>query len=415
MTTDTINHKISKPNDLLVPQKHLGKNGIILLITLLSMVAPLSTDMYLPALPSMTEFFQASSSLVNLTLSGFFFFMAVGILFLGAASDKYGRKPILLISLLLYGIFTGACAFAGNIYALILFRLLEAFGAGGMIAISTAIVKDAFPDQSRDTVLAVVQTMGVLAPMLAPIFGAVILSFVSWRGTFLFLVAISIICFIIALLMEETIQKEQRLNCSIFGTLGNLIQVSKHSGFTLFLICTGLLSAPYMAYISICSYIYIDYFHLSKTTYSLFFAVNSFAMVFGPIIYLRLPKNSAKKIMAVLYLLIFLTTIFLGIFAHISPVFFFLSFLPFSLTTSCLRPFSTAILLRQHDKDAGAASSVLNFIVTICGSFGMIVGSLAWSDYIYGLTITTLLFTILSLFFWIFILKSKVTLISVKD
>ncbi len=79
-----------------IKQKYLGNKGFILFIALMNMFIQLSTDLYLPALPTMGAYFQSNPAVTNLTLSAFFFFYAVGILIWGPLSDKYGRKPVLL-------------------------------------------------------------------------------------------------------------------------------------------------------------------------------------------------------------------------------------------------------------------------------------------------------------------------------
>ena len=85
-----------------IKQKYLKKAGLIALITVLGMTPPLSTDMYMPSLPKMAEFFHAAPVLVNMTMVAFFISMSVGMLVMGPLSDRSGRKKILIISLLLY-------------------------------------------------------------------------------------------------------------------------------------------------------------------------------------------------------------------------------------------------------------------------------------------------------------------------
>ena len=114
-------------------QRYLGEWGLIALITFLSAFVPLSTDLYLPALPGMALYFDVTSDIANLTLILFFVFFAGGTLLWGPASDKYGRRPILLVGLSLYTAASIGCANSGGIDQLIVFRILQAGGGSGEI------------------------------------------------------------------------------------------------------------------------------------------------------------------------------------------------------------------------------------------------------------------------------------------
>lgn len=380
------------------------------------MIVPLSLDMYLPAVPHMTQVFDTSESVVNFTLVGFFFFMAVGILLFGPLSDKYGRKSMLLLGTGVYAIFSAACAIAPTIGFLIVARIVQALGAGCMMAVSTALIKDSFEKRTRDVVLAVVQAMAVIAPMLAPIVGAWIVTVSGWRMTFWVLVAMAILCFAAVLLLQETIPAEERNKGSVLSSLGGLYKVGKNTGFSLFLLTVGVLSAPYMAYISVCSYIYIDFFSLSETTYSYFFAVNSAAAILGPVAYLRLnARIGAKSFMNIAVILSLVCGLLLIFFGSIAPLVFLLCFLPFTIAESAVRPFSTAILLNQQESDIGSASALINFTHTVLGSFGMILGTAGWSSFIIGLGIILAGGSVLALIGWITLRKSGISVKGLTD
>ena len=128
--------------DNIAKQKYLGKTGLVLFITLMNMFIPLSTDLYLPALPSMSEVFGVPTALTNLTLVAFFFFYAVGTLFWGPMSDKYGRKRILNAGAALYAAASMLCAMAPGVYVLIGARVAQGIGAGAITAVSMALIKD---------------------------------------------------------------------------------------------------------------------------------------------------------------------------------------------------------------------------------------------------------------------------------
>lgn len=384
----------------------MNKRFIIVLIAFMNMIVPLSLDMYLPAVPHMTAAFNTTESTVNLTLVGFFFFMAIGTLIFGPLSDKYGRRGLLVAGTLVYTIFSAACALATSIWLLIIARVLQALGAGCMVAISTAMIKDCFDRRTRNTILAVVQAMAVIAPMLAPIVGAFIVTHAGWRATFAVLAALGAGCTISLVFLKETLAAEDRYTGSLAGSLGLLIDVGSNPGFTVFLCSAAMLAAPYMGYVAVCSYVYIDFFGLSETSYSYYFAVNSACAILGPILYVRLSRRLTPRFMMNLCIVVAAACgVLLLVFGSLLPLAFLLCFLPFTIIESLLRPMSTAVLLNQQEKDTGSASSLINFVNTVLGSLGMVLAPILSSNYVHGLGILLVVFALIACALWIVVIR----------
>ncbi len=192
-------------DDASARQKRLGKKGLVAFLTLLSAFIPLSTDLYLPALPGMTEYFGVPEYQTNLTLILFFVFYAVSLLVWGPLSDRYGRRPILIAGLSAYTFAGVLCALSPNVFLLMFFRIMQAVGAGAATAVSTAIVKDVYRGRRRESILALIQSMVVISPAVAPMIGALILNLTSWRGTFWAQAVLGLIVVALTLAYEETL------------------------------------------------------------------------------------------------------------------------------------------------------------------------------------------------------------------
>lgn len=360
-------------------QKFFGDRGFILYISVLSAFIPLSTDIYLPALPKMVTTLNTTQSLINFTLVGFFVFYAIGILFWGPLSDKYGRKPILLSGLVVYTIASIFCAFSPNVYFLIVARIIQAIGCAATTAVSTAIVKDLYEGQKRGKILAIVQSVGTLSPVISPILGAIILNYTSWRGTFIFLIIIGLISILGALLIEETISTYS--NNSIGKTIASLGLVIKNRSFRNLLFTFALRNIPFMSYISASAYIFVDNFGLSEKMYSYFFALNALFFLLGPILYIRVIKYfNYNQLIVFSYTIMAISGILITTIGHRSPWLFAVTVAPASLFATFVNSPTINLLIEQIKDNIGAASSVIGFVFQTFGVIGMLLISLVPFD-----------------------------------
>lgn len=390
----------SAADDGIRRQKYLGGKGLIGLIAFLSAFVPLSTDLYLPALPGMAKYFGVPASAVNLTLILFFLFFSIGMLFWGPLSDKYGRRPILIGGLILYAAASVLCACAGTVHHLIAARILQAAGAGAACAVATATVKDVYEVRKRETILAMVQSMVVLAPALAPILGAFLLKFTSWRGAFWTQAGIGVLALAGALVFEETIRT--RYTGTLLQTAGRLGVVLKNPGFTFLLFVFPLTSIPGMAYIASSSYIYQDEFGLSQQWYSYFFGANGLFLMVGPVLYVRLSGHVPRRIIInTCFGSLIASGLSIGLLGRLSPWIFAVSLLPTTIAGSCARPPGVNLMLEQQQEDTGSAAALMGCFGLLAGSLGMFLISLDWRDIIFALGILNVATGLTCLTLWL--------------
>jgi len=395
------NQAVEVPNTA-IKQKYLGAKGLAVLLALLGAFIPLSIDMYLPALPGMAEALNASIAHVNLTLAIFFIFYAFSMLFWGPLSDKYGRKKILRTGLAIYCFASIMCALSDTVSQLILFRALQAVGGAGATSVSMAIVKDVYHGRARETVLAAIQSMIILAPVIAPVLGAFILTVTSWHGIFWTLVGFGVFAFVLSFLLEETSKMEVQGN--LIKVIGRLFVVLKNPGFSSLLLIFSVINIPFMAFIASSSYIYIDGFGLSEQTYSYFYASNAVFAMLGPMLYLRLSSWFQRRSIIIVSLGgVVVGGVLILNFAHLSPWLMALTIIPATICTMVIRPPSANLMLEQQESDTGSASSLISFAGLTCGSIGMLLISLDWPSYTFGLGILYITFGTISSLSWLLI------------
>jgi len=402
---EKMNNPKNASNDSTSKQKYLGDRGLLVFLVFLSAFAPLSTDLYLPALPTMTTYFNVPGYLTNLTLILFFIFFSVGMLIWGPLSDKFGRRPVLLVGVTGYAIAGLLCAVSGNIYQLIFFRVLQAIGGSSASAVATAIVKDVYLERKREKTLAIVQSMVIIVPAVAPVIGALLLTLTSWRGIFIIQGLLGIIILLGSIAFQETIEK--RGSGSILRTLGRLGVVLKNPAFTSLLFIFSLSSISGLAFISSSSYIYQNDFGVSSQIYSYFFAFNALAMMLGPLIYIKLSNHFKRfSIINLCFGITILSGLAILLFGQSNPFIFALALFPATLASSCARPPSAYLMLDQQTEDAGSASSLMGSFATIMGSLGMIIISFNMDNLILIIGSLNIILGLLSGGLWLVVTKT---------
>ena len=393
------------------PQKYLPQWVIILLIVILSTIPPFSTDMFLPALPEMVQSFGTTEAVLNITLYGFMFFQAVFMLLLGPISDKYGRKPILTVSIIIYIITSLLASVAPTIETFILCRMIQGAASGGMMVISIALIKDCFEEKIRNTVLTLTVVLGVVGPVASPILGAYIIEAINWQSTLAFPGLLTIICLIITLLFSESLPAEEKLTGNLPSVYKRMAGVCRHKSFMTFLFAMGIFSLPFMAYLAVSSYIFVEGFGIAGTTYSYMLAVNAILGTLGMLLLQRLTKGRSNKTMGVIVIIFAFVSSFILLGAgHLNAAVCFIGTTFMVISAFAARPYALGILMSQFDGDTGSVSSVFNFTLVFIGCLGMAAGTLPWPTYITGLGTCCLFAGVLGALLMYATVKAKVPL-----
>ena len=372
---------------------------MVMLISAIASFPALSTDLYLPALPSMSEQLNCSVSLVNLSLVVFFVFISIGSLFWGPLSDKYGRKRILVIGIPLYVASSFLCMLSQNVFQLIAARIFQAIGAAAAMAVNMAIVKDVFPGKKRERTFALVSMLNGIIPVVAPLIGSYIIALTSWRGAFGALTLIGALVCIFSLFLKET--SPERSNLNVFQTTSRLFVVLKNPGFSKLVIIFSVISIPILGFISVSSFIFIKHFGLSEEAFSLYFGSISILFIIGGPTYLFLQKFfKPLRIITGCYLGSLVSGILMLTVGQMGPVLFAISIACAYLSVSISRPPSSSLLLEQQDKDTGSASSLIQATFLLTGSMGMLFVSYDWGNRIMILGIMNLVLGLGGLVLW---------------
>jgi DHA1 family bicyclomycin/chloramphenicol resistance-like MFS transporter len=363
-----------------IEQKYLGGRGLVVFLAALTAFPALSTDLYLPALPAMTAFFHVPEYQTNLTLILFFIVYAASMLVWGPFSDRFGRKPVLFVGLTCYTVAGVLCALAPDIYALVVFRVLQALGTGAAAATATAVVKDVYHGRRREVILAVVQSMMVLSPAVAPVIGALILRFTSWRGTFAAQAVLGLLVLAGTVAYSDTVG--EKLTGSPLASLRRLAAVSRNRTFLFMIVNFALLGIGMMAFISGSSYIYQTTFGVSSQVFSLFFAIFAFGAAAGAQLYVWVSRLADRNsIVTGSFVVCAVSGLLVLLLGKRGPWAFILTFLPMPLAFSCSRPPAFYLMLSQHEGDAGSVSGIMGAVFMTIASIGIVVVSLnLWSQ-----------------------------------
>ncbi len=354
---------------------------LIIILAFMSSLAPLATDMYLPALNEVQKSFETDAFYTRLSLASFFTAFSLGQLIYGPLSDRFGRRKPLLIGIALFIIASVACVSFDNIWAFIFWRFIQALGGCVGVVIAIAIVNDKFPLKEAAAIFALMMVVGSLAPMLAPIMGGVLLDFFSWKFIFGVLFGLGALLWVMVYFwLQESAQIDSAFKLSFWIVGKNYLNILTERRFFIYNLSSALAMAAIFAYITGSSLVFMDYFGLDAKIYGAVFALNAlgfsvFANINARIVrdvspYYILPWGfGAMAIFSVLGVV--MAAFGAGFWWVEASMFFSIGMLGFIV------PNSTTLAMARFKQHSGSASAVLGTTkFALAGVVSLITGAL---------------------------------------
>jgi DHA1 family bicyclomycin/chloramphenicol resistance-like MFS transporter len=363
---------VTLPGELMSARARLR---LILVLGFLIALGPLTIDMYLPALPTISADLAASAAAVQLTLTGTLAGIGLGQLLVGPISDAYGRRRPLLAGVALHILASVLCVIAPSLAVLGTLRVLQGLGAAAAGVVAMAVVRDLFDGLAFAKLFSRLMLVIGAAPILAPTLGGIILNWTSWRGVFLVLAVFGIAMITVgALALPETLPPERRRSGGVRGTLRDYGQLLTDRAYLGLIVVAGLTMAAMFAYVSGSSFVFQEQYGLNEQQFGFIFGAGAIGLIGATQLNVRLLRRwSPAQILvtalgvgaaAGLVLVLFAATGAGGLIGVLVPLWMVIAAAGLAI------PNAPALALSRHGDAAGTAAALLGAV-----QFG--VGALA--------------------------------------
>jgi DHA1 family bicyclomycin/chloramphenicol resistance-like MFS transporter len=271
-------------------------SGLVATVIFLTAIAPLATDMYVPAFPDVAGDLSATATQVQLTLTTFFVGMALGQLVGGPVSDQHGRRRLLIAAVVLMTVASLVCALTPSIGVMMAARLVQGFAGGWAMVIGRAVIVDLATGAGLVRVLNVIAGVGGIAPIVGPLIGAVILQLSHWRVSFWAVAALGVAMTLAVLVaVPETLPAHRRHGGGLraFAVAGR--QVLAQRRYVGYLLVSGSAMGAVFAYVATSAFVLQSMNGMSPIAYSVDFAANAGGMTVAALVAARLAGRIATR------------------------------------------------------------------------------------------------------------------------
>lgn len=337
---------------------------MIVVLGVLVALGPLTIDMYLPALPRITEDLGVSSSVGQLTLTGTLAGLALGQLLVGPLSDSLGRRRPLMAGIVLHMLASLLCMFAPNVAVLGVARGLQGLGAAAAMVVAIAVVGDLFTDSVAARVMSRLMLVIGVAPVVAPSLGAAVLLTASWHWVFAALVVLAgMLLVVAALVLPETLPVAHRRPLQVRGIAATYLSLLRDARFVVLALVSALAMSGLFGYISAAPFVLQGTYGLDQQDFALVFGAGAIALITasqGNVVLLRwfTPQTIVLWSLTVATVTgaVFLwmaTTGAGGLAGFVIPVWIVLA------AMGLVMPNAPAIALTRHNEASGTAAALL--------------------------------------------------------
>jgi DHA1 family bicyclomycin/chloramphenicol resistance-like MFS transporter len=346
----------------------------IALLALVTAIAPAALHMLVPALPLLAGVFSASPGAVQLVLTLFLAGIAAGQLVYGPASDRFGRRPVLIAGLALFVAGTVLCGLAWSLPVLIVGRTLQALGGCAGMVLGRAIVRDVYDREHAASALAAIMMAMSLAPSLSPLIGAYLAEWGGWRADFVVLGVVGTAVLILTAAKLNETHEPAPLN--LVGMLRSFLLLLRSPAFLSVALATAFTSASWFTFLAAAPYLLAELLHQPPSTYGLMILLPMAGYILGNAGVVRLSALLGSVRLFVLGLALSLASGVMLAFWCIAGLTPWALFVPMALSSvgnGMSQPPGVAAGLSVYPRIAGAASGLLGFMQMAVAALGTLL------------------------------------------
>jgi MFS transporter, DHA1 family, multidrug resistance protein len=357
------------------PTSAMSPGIVVLVLSLLLGIQPITTDLYLPSLPTLTEGFGAPISQAQLTLTTLLLAFGISQLVWGPLSDRFGRRPVLLCGLAGYALASVGCALAPSMALLIVWRTVQGAAMGAAVMGARAIIRDLYSPEIGARVMAnAMAGLGVIA-CLAPPLGGVIAQTVGWRYAMAVLAVFGATAgLLVALRFDETVPRRNPQALRPRTLVATWLVIIRHPTFIAYAALSTCAYAGLFTFLAASSFVFIKVLGLTRIEYGLMMFANSFIYLLGAMLCRRLlPRLGIRRSVALGGVCTLTGGTLLGLLALAGvrqPMLLVLPYYLFMLAHGIHQPCAQSGAVGPFPQAAGAASALNGFISMIV-AFGV--------------------------------------------